>query len=451
MQFLYFGFSQSFKITALIYASIVLAASFALRRGAEKLSNLFAAPCQHAALAVSILSAVILVITASVNTAFALGWQSLWLALLVVSLAWLYRSPVLFTAFQAVTYATVFLAVTAALYPATLLADLPFGLSHYRPQMIALALLSPLWILLRLGLRKLNITREEAISQNSAIAWHNSASRLLYPEFPTCDQVVTWLLIFCFVALSIFRILPGVLEDLTPTVALNLRPIHISALSEWMLLAALLLVLIVSLWEQFTKWRVLGILLLLAMISPLYALSSGSPASALRWMAAAYLLVTSGAIWFRNELQQAIEPLRFPLMNSEAAELPRYARALTLALAGLPIIFITLFVTTLRIASGTTLTPVHSPFFARVGATISYLVPLVILSFVLVGHAVRERSAAYAFSGAIVLNFSVTSLYIMSLPSLNGASLMKLAQLNSITSAGFALAWVGARGCMVCR
>ena len=445
VQFLYFGFSQSFKITALIYTSVVLAASFALRRGAEKLSNLFAAPCQHAALAVSILSAVILVITASVNTAFALGWQSLWLALLVVSLAWLYRSPVLFTAFQAVTYATVFLAVTATLYPATLLADLPFGLSHYRPQMIALALLSPLWILLRLGLRKLNITREEAISQNSAIAWHNSASRLLYPEFPTCDQVVTWLLIFCFVALSIFRILPGVLEDLTPTVALNLRPIHISALSEWMLLAALLLVLIVSLWEQFTKWRVLGILLLLAMISPLYALSSGSPASALRWMAAAYLLVTSSAIWFRNELHQAVVPLRFPLLNTEAAELPGYARALTLALAGLPIIFITLFVTTLRLASGTTLTPVHSPFFARVGATISYLVPLLILSFVLVGHAIRERSAAYAFSGALVLNFSVTSLYSMSLPLLNGASLMKLTQLNSITSAGFALAWLGVR------
>jgi len=437
-QFLHFGLSHSFKLTTLLYATIALIAAIALRQTKE----LFTASSQRVAFIGSIVAGAVLLFTAPVNTASILAGQSLWLAALVAALAWLYRSASLFMAFQAITYASVFFAVTATTHGANLLAELPVGLRSLRAQMLALALLSPAWIALRLLLRKFGITREEAIAQDLPQAWQNTASRLLYPEWPTCDQVVTWVLIAGFVGLSLFFVLPGLLEEITPTMNAEIQEINLAPTTEWMLLGALLLVLTMSLWEQFTRWRVLGILLLLAMMCPLSAQSSVAVASTWRWMAAAYLLLTAGAIWFREQLYVWAQAMRFPLLQAESTQLASYARAFTLLLGATPIIGLTLWAADLHLGNGGLRVPSES-LFARIGAVAAYLVPLIALSLVLVGHALRERATGYALASGVVLNFATTLAYLNGLSAMSAATWVRLVQVNAITSAVFALLWLG--------
>jgi hypothetical protein len=438
VQFLHFGFSRSFKLTMLLFATVALAAAIALRRTKQ----FFAEPSQRVALTAAIVAGAVLLLTAPMNTAFVLCGQTLWLAGLIVALAWLYRSPALFTAFQAITYATVFLAVTATLHGTNLLATLPIGLRSLRPQMLALALLSPAWIVLRLLLRRFGITREEAVLQDLPKAWQNTASRLLYPEWPTCDQAVTWALIACFVALSLFGVVPGLSAEIAPTMNVAMQAINLSLATEWLLLTALLLVLTISLWEQFTQWRVLGILLLLALICLLLAQTSVAAASTWRWTAAAYLLATASAIWWRERLYTWASALRFPLINSESTQLTSYARALTMLLAAAPIIGLTLWAADLQIGNGGFRVPGAS-FFANIGAVAAYLVPLVVLSIVLIGHALRERVSSYAFAGGFVLNFAAMLAYLNGLSAMTETTWVRLVQINAITSAVFALLWLG--------
>lgn len=441
VQFLYFGLQHSFKLTVLLYATTVLVAALGLRR--EKTQALFAQPSQHVALLATVLGGVALVLTAFVNTAAMLCSQTLWLAALVAVLSWLYRSAVLFMAFQAITYVSVFFGVTAALHEAQILAELPLSLHAVRPQMLALALLSPAWIVLRLALRRFGITREAAIAQNLPEAWENTASRLLYPEWPTCDQVVTWLLVAGFVVLSLIGVIPGVIAEIAPTLALPLPAVHLSLGLEWLLLGALLLVLTISLWEQFTQARVLGILLLLALAAPLLAQPSVAAASTWRWAAAAYLLLTSCALWFRERLYAWAEALRFPLLQTESPRLASAARGLTLFLGVAPILALTFWAVDLQIGNGGFRVPSES-VFAQLGGLAAYLVPLVVLSLVLVGHAVRERASGYAFAGSIVLNVAASLAFLNSLEMMSESTWVRLAQINSITSAVFSLCWLGA-------
>ncbi len=442
VQFLHFGFSRSFKLTMLLYATMALVAALALRRTKEFLAE----PSLHAALFAPIVAGTVLVLTAPVNTAFGLSWQALWLAGLMAALAWLYRSPALFTAVQALAYITVFFAVTATLHGTILVAELPFGLRSQRPQMLALALLSPAWIVLRLILRRFGITREEAIAearlQDLPKAWQNTASRLLYPEWPTCDQVVTWALMVGFVALSLSGVVPGVVAEIAPTLNVAMRELHLLITTEWLMLSALLLVLTMSLWEQFTQGRVLGILLLLALIGPLLAQSIVATASTLRWTAAAYLLTTACTIWGRERLSGWAEAMRFPLLQTESTQLAIYARVFTLMLSATPIIGLTLWAADLQIGNGGFRVPNES-FFAHIGAVAAYLVPLLVLSVVLIGHALRERMAGFAFAGGIVLNFAATLAYLNGLSAMTETTWVRLVQVNAITSAVFALLWLG--------
>ncbi|MFN7929106.1 MAG: hypothetical protein U0Y68_14405 [Blastocatellia bacterium] len=440
-QALYFGWQQSFKLTVLLYATMTLVAAVFLRK--EKTQSLFALPSQHAALATTTLTGAILLVTAPVNSAALLSGQTLWLALLTLLLAWLYRSPLLFTIFQAITYASVFFAVTAALHGAVLLAELPLHLRDFRGQMLALALLSPAWIVLRLGLRRFGITREAAVAQNLPEAWENTASRLLYPEWPTCDQVVTWLLIAGVVALCMFGVLPGVAAEIAPTLNVALPAVQLARGTEWLLLGALLLVLAVSLWEQLTRARVLGLLLLLAMSAPLLAQSSVAAASTWRWAAAAYLLLASCTIWWRERLYAWAQALRFPLLQTESVQLSSAARALTLLLGATPILALTFWAADRQIGNGGLRVP-GEWFFAALGGLGAYLVPLLVLSLVLVGHAIRERTSGYALAGGFVLNLAASLAFLNTLSAMTEAAWVRLAQINSITSAVFTLGWLGA-------
>ena len=75
--------------------------------------------------------------------------------------------------------------------------------------------------------------------------------------------------------------------------------------------------------------------------------------------------------------------------------------------------------------------------------------PLVLLTVGLVGHAVRERSPAYAFTAGMVANVSVTGGYALAVVTgsrhLGTAEIACLLQLVSLTAALWALAWQASR------
>ena len=404
-QFLHYGWERSFKLTTLIYATLALAVTMALRRFKKDL----AMPSQHIALFGAILTGVVLWLTALDNTASVLAAQTVWLAVLVAALAWLYRSPALFTAFQAITYASVFFAVTAATHGNIALSQVSFNSHDLRRILLAFALLSSGWIGLRLGLHRFGIHREAATAQESLNVWQHTAARLLYPAWPTCDQLVMWALIAVFVGLSWLGVMPGIRLELAPPYVFN--GVRFATSTEWILLGALLVTLTISLWEQFTRRRVLGILLLLALICPLLARSSAATASTWRWAAAMYLLLTACALWFRARLYTWAQAMRFPLAETEVVPLANLARAWTLFLGATPILALTVFALGSRVSADGLVVPSES-FLARIGAVAAYLIPLFVLSAVLVGHSLRERVSGYAFAGGLTLNLAATVWYL---------------------------------------
>ncbi|HEX4949240.1 MAG TPA: hypothetical protein VFZ34_21365 [Blastocatellia bacterium] len=406
-QFVHFGLGHSFKLTTLLYATSALIVAIVWHKTRPQ----FAGPSQLVALLAAGVAGAVLLLTLPANTASNLAAQTFWLAGLVVSLSWLYRSAALFTAFQALTYASVFCAVTATTHGTNPLSELPVGLHSLRPQMLALALLSSLWIALRLALRPGGITRGEVAAQGLPTAWQNTVARLLYPVWPSCDQVVIWGLVAGFVVLSLLGILPGIILEIAPTTNVTLRNIQHAMTNEWWLLGALVLALMMSLWEQLTTWRVLGLLLLFALSGALLAQSSVATASTLRWSAAVYLSLTSCVLWGRERLSAVVTALHFPPLQLTKPPLVHAVRAFTLCLAALPILGLTVLALLLRSGEGGWTVPGES-VFAPMGAVAAYLIPLFVLSLVLIGHALRERVSGYALAGGLVLNLAVTVWYL---------------------------------------
>ena len=51
--------------------------------------------------------------------------------------------------------------------------------------------------------------------------------------------------------------------------------------------------------------------------------------------------------------------------------------------------------------------------FARISPSVSYLVPLGLLALAMVGHAFRERSGGYAFSGGLLVELGSALAYVL--------------------------------------
>ena len=94
---------------------------------------------------------------------------------------------------------------------------------------------------------------------------------------------------------------------------------------------------------------------------------------------------------------------------------PAIARTVLLATTALPVVGLTVLAAMLRLVGvppGGPLAPASSPSSARSGPD---LVPLLLTIVGLVGFAVRERSAGYAFSAGLVLELAVTLGYALAI------------------------------------
>ena len=181
-----------------------------------------------------------------------------------------------------------------------------------------------------------------------------------------------------------------------------------------MLLGILAAVAVVTLWERWRKAELTGSLLLAVTAAGLIAgqfAGDLAVASALRWTLAVAFVVCSLAVWQREHV---LRICRLAHTRIDVGSLgPRIARAALVATAAAPVLAITVLAAMLQIGGTSPGGPAADSFFERLGPNVSYVVPLVLVLLGLVGHAVRERSAGYAFSAGLVAELIVTLGYAL--------------------------------------
>ena len=406
----------------------------------------FAKPMTQSALGGSIVAALLILAGAETATAATSATHTVWLAAVWLAVACLNGWPWLFSAFQAaLALAAVFTAVagiehrawfTAASHPWTE----PWTIQTIG---IALALLSGAWVAVRLAVRRTEIGKK--------------ADNLLNPPWPTPDRILSWMLFGLAAALGICGTWPGVLRELDAASAAIAGDAaawqaHALGFGSWALLGVTWVAMAARLWERFEKRLVLACatgLFIAAWLAAGRWSAEMATASELRWLLAAGLVIGSCFVWFRERLTVVARGFGWPEMESRADGLAASARILWMALGLAPVLLLTLPATISALSGQPIPLPAAESLFARMGAALSYTVPLVIIALVLGGYGVRERSAPWTFASGLAMNLTVSLGWLLAHRAAGGvmdtADWVRLAQFNAATLGGVALAWLGAR------
>jgi hypothetical protein len=219
---------------------------------------------------------------------------------------------------------------------------------------------------------------------------------------------------------------------------------HVAGAGSWMVLATLLLAV--------TAWIAAGaestglvLWLILAALACCLAAVSWAPqtatASALRWLLAFLLVASSMALWWRTRLPKLLREL--------PVNATRDLRLLAVVLCALPIIGLSIYPANLAFDGIKVRGPSGECLFQQIGNSVSYVVPLMLVAIVFIGHAMRERSAGWAFAASGICNLTITLSYALAVATshqtFDGLHLVRLVQLNVITAAVFGLAWLTLR------
>jgi hypothetical protein len=373
-----------------------------------------------------------------------------------------------FTAAQFAGSVAVFLTVRSVVAQQPWFAASRWGLWDVRSvqaEGVALAIFCLGWVLLRLMLRRRGVQPVAAVPRDPIEPGIDAPPRdvatwLLYPSWPAYDRMLASGLLVVLTVLVVSAVLPGVAAELATSSPPDqpIRPLASDTATlargpgSWLLCASLLAVFVASLWERFTRWFVAGAVVAATAACPLAAgcfEPQQSSASAMRWLAAGLLALGSVPFWFRGALATQIARLGWPGWDDRSRGVAAEARALLLALTITPVLAITLYASSVALAGDSIVGPAAGSFFARIGNAVSYSAPLLVVSLALVGHAVRDRSATFAFNGGLVLNLTVSLAYLLSVVTAGGSvgvvEFVRLIQFNAITFAAFALAWMAGR------
>lgn len=411
------------RLTMLTFASLAAAVVWGLGKRGEKLQRIFVQPSTLAALIVSVAIAPFVLFG---------GWMTMeqmtvrifWLAMIWLALAVANWWRVLFTAFQALLAIGVVCGVAAIFDARALPSHLSWSDPHrLQAQGIALVLLSLAWLGARLIIR--------GNEQNLAATRFR---QLLSPPWPKVDQIIVglvWLLLIAlsFVAfgeMTLKRLFSG--EGISATDSFAARA---GGFGSWVLLLSLALEFAVSLWEGFRKRFILAMMTLLACGCLLLAgYWADSTLAALRWVMAISFALSALPILFRDSVRRVCNRFNWPHLHEASAGLADLARAESLLLFAAPVLALTaiLFLTK----------PTDS---ISVAAKLLFLIPLLIVSLTLAAHAIRERSAIYAFTSGLILNLSTTigCLFDDDLRLITGL------QVNVVTAAVVGLVWLSVR------
>ena len=128
----------------------------------------------------------------------------------------------------------------------------------------------------------------------------------------------------------------------------------------------------------------------------------------------------------------------------------RWARAagsLVMVLGTLPLVAVTAFAVASALHGNPVVGPEPRSFFGRIGLAGSYVPPILLLATTLVGYAIRDRSSAFAFAAALVMNAAATVGDLLAgapgSRTLDWRLATHLALLNAVVSAVSVLVWLG--------
>jgi hypothetical protein len=376
-----------------------------------------------------------------------------WIAGILLLLLWLNRRKELFTAFQIAVTSAFVLTVKAILQQYEWYTYLPHAFLHpwgLQIQGTVLALLSLFWIGLRLTIKRARQDKHDA-------SWLADAGKVIDTRY-SIDRFISWGLLGTFLVLTFYGALSGVTQELAAESS-NYGGVNIAGfphqealgLGSWILLGLLLLVMLTNLWERRRGAYLLGALAILSGLVPLIAghfENQIAVATAWRWFAALFLLLGAVPLFYRDRFTHFLGTIGWPKLNSNGDQLSGDVRSALISLTVAPITLFTIYPAIRAIYY----LPVQGPasgFFSLFDDGFSYGVPLVIVAFVMVGFAIRERLTRFAFYGGLLCSATVTLIYLLSVVAVHGLMdrvvLVNLAQLNAITLCAYAMLWLSSR------
>ncbi|MFH1924336.1 MAG: hypothetical protein ABIP48_31175, partial [Planctomycetota bacterium] len=408
------------------------------RRLADDLRRVFIKPLGETALLSSALAVPMLALVSWQET-LSLSACLFWLAGVWLVIAWTHRWPAMLAAAQAVLALAVGVATTAWLqrHPWDISArvDLvdPRSLQVYG---IGLGLLTLSWIAVRIGLRRNRV-----------------AEALLNPGWPAMDRIVGHAVVALGLLLAAVHLVPGCWRELGPGprgLATIRFPLEAFGPTAWLLVAVLAVALLAALWHRWRESELASSLLLAATVPCLVAARfAGQEAtvSALRWGLAVGLVVASAAVWERQRLLNWCRKAKGII--EVGSDGPRISRTVLLATMAGPVLFLTIVAAVVQIGGVAPGGPAAGSGFDAIGPELSYLVPLAVVMACLVGFALRETSAGYAFSAGLVAKLTVALGFLLGVVTRGGAigavELVTVLQLLAITAAAWAVLWITVR------
>ena len=370
-----------------------------------------------------------------------------WIAGTLLVLLWLNRNRLFFNAFQIALTCAVVLTIKAALQEYVWYSYLPHAFLHptaLQIQGTVLTLLVLAWIAVRMIVRRR--IAAGAGGNSGGVHWLNDAWRLLDDSY-SFDRIVAWGLVGAFLLLAIYGSFAGVTQELA-ALGSNYPGFDVAGfphtealgLGSWIVLGLLTVAMLASYWERRIAAYLLGALVVLSAAIPLLAglfESQVATAAAWRWFAALFLIAGSVALWNRNRVRARIDE-----------QTARDLRTLLIFLTVVPLVVLTIYPALRAIYY----LPIQGPvsgFFSWFDDDFSYGVPLVLVAFVMIGYAVRERVPEFSFFGGLLFNATVTLAFLLAVVAAKGSMdrvvVVRLAQLNAITFAVYALPWLSTR------
>jgi hypothetical protein len=366
-----------------------------------------------------------------------------WLSVVWLTVGWLRRWPELFTAFQAVlTLAVLFAGLTWLARQDWFIAYGSGDLARFwdprswHAYGLGLALLSLGWVAVRIAGRA-----------------HPTAQALLEPGWPGVDRLVLIGLVLGQTVLAVLAVAPALALELFGPPAVDgasawpaaVRGYALNA-GAWLLLGLLAATLLVALWERWAAAAMLGLVFVAFTVPVLWAGAlEGRQATgvALRWGLGGELLVLAAAMWGRRGLQELSARFGWPIIAP--FNLTRAGRALLDVFLAAPVILLTILT---AMAHWGEEFPLGSRYWLLAAGG-----PLLWVCLAWVGHALRERSAGYAFAAGLVANFAVTGGYALAfvhshlpLERVPWDQLdPQLVELAALTAALWAVGWTAVR------
>jgi hypothetical protein len=219
------------------------------------------------------------------------------------------------------------------------------------------------------------------------------------------------------------------------------------------LLAVLAAVVVAALWRFRTA--ALGGLVFLAVTVPVLGAARFGPqhaiTPALCWGLAGCFIAASALVWMRVPLAEMGVRLGMPI--DPDSELAPRIRAMLIALCVVPILALTWCAVAVPLVGEALLKPAPGTFFATLSALGRFGIPLIVVAAALVGHALRERSAGYAFAAGLLVDMVVMggqALHaVTTRHAFTTADGVQVVQLGSIAAALWAIAWMVTRRWLV--